>query len=140
MVPVVSTTFAALDKLFAGLGRESLGWLFVDEAGQAPPQYAVSALWRARRAVIVGDPLQLKPVVTLPWEGQRALLRDFGSVSSGRRAAHPCSRSPTGSPSTERRYQARLATSRFGSARRCECTGDVTDPCSTSATRLPMTA
>lgn len=78
VVPVVSTTFASLDKLFGGLGRESLGWLFVDEAGQASPQYAVGALWRARRGVIVGDPLQIKPVVTLPWGGQRALLREFG--------------------------------------------------------------
>ena len=62
----------------AGLAVSQLGWLFVDEAGQAPPQYAVGALWRAKRAVIVGDPLQLKPVVTLPWGGQRALAREFG--------------------------------------------------------------
>lgn len=78
VVPVVSSTFASFSRLFAGLGRESLGWLLVDEAGQAAPQNVVGALWRSRTAVIVGDPLQLKPVVTLPWLGQRALLREFG--------------------------------------------------------------
>lgn len=66
LCPVVSTTFASLSTMFGDeMGRDSIGLLVVDEAGQAVPQAAAGAMWRSRRAVVVGDPQQIEPVSTI---------------------------------------------------------------------------
>jgi hypothetical protein len=77
VVPVISTTFASMPNLLSGLRAGDLGWLLVDEAGQAEPQQVAGGLWRCQRAMIVGDPLQLDPVTTLP-----------GSLADAIRAHH----------------------------------------------------
>ncbi len=90
VVPVVSTTFASVGRLFRGLGPEALGWLLVDEAGQATPQNAVGALWRCRRAVVVGDPQQLEPITTIPFKVEQAIRGHYGVDEewlTGRRSA-----------------------------------------------------
>ncbi len=66
VIPVISTTFASVAKMFPRIDTPFLGWVLVDEAGQALPQAALGTLMRSHRAIVVGDPLQIEPVMPLP--------------------------------------------------------------------------
>ena len=49
----------------------------IDEAGQCPAAYAVSALLRAHSALLIGDTHQLEPVVGLSREDERRIQRSL---------------------------------------------------------------
>ncbi|MCL1701568.1 AAA domain-containing protein [Lysinibacillus sp. Bpr_S20] len=73
VTPLISTTFASFANMYKGIEQNFISHLFIDEAGQASPQLAVGALWRSKKAVIVGDPIQIEPVVTI----DKTLLMDI---------------------------------------------------------------
>lgn len=64
-IPVISTTFASFRKMFTNIEEEGISNLFIDEAGQALPQASVGAIFRSKKILVVGDPSQIKPVLTV---------------------------------------------------------------------------
>ncbi|CAN7579154.1 DEAD/DEAH box helicase [Acidovorax delafieldii] len=77
VVPVISTTFASVSRMFSQLNQESIGYTLIDEGGQALLPHAVGAIWRSKRTVVVGDPRQLEAVFTVPSQVEAALAAQF---------------------------------------------------------------
>lgn len=77
VVPVISTTFASVSSFLRYIKQEEIGLLLIDEAGQALPQSAVGAIWRSKKVVVVGDPLQIEPVVTIHDKTMKLLQQEF---------------------------------------------------------------
>lgn len=78
VIPVISTTFASIGNLLKYIVKEELGTLIINEAGQATSASAIGALWRSRKAIVLGDPLQAEPSVTASKELSRIFINNLG--------------------------------------------------------------
>ena len=73
IVPAISTTLASVERMCATLKESAFGTIVLEEAGQATPQSVVGLMWRAKRALVIGDPMQIQPVISAP----EVLVRHF---------------------------------------------------------------
>jgi len=73
VVPAISTTLASVERMCCNVREGAFGTLVLEEAGQATPQSVAGLMWRAKRALVIGDPMQIQPVVSAP----EVLVRHF---------------------------------------------------------------
>ncbi len=83
LFPVVSTSLSSVESQFRLMQKKStIGLVMLDEAGQAVNYHVVGLLQRCRQAIVVGDPIQLEPVVPVQGEIDRGIASDFIAVSN----------------------------------------------------------
>lgn len=86
-----TTTLSVGNKIPLSPGLFNLA--VIDEASQADVASCLPVLYRARRAVIIGDEMQLRPVVTLPEAKNEQLLKAYGLNGEAFRRYDFCSSS-----------------------------------------------
>lgn len=76
--PVVSSSLASIEAQFSTISQKScIGLSMVDEAGQAINYHVVGLLQRSKHAMLVGDPIQVEPVVSTPIKADLRVAREF---------------------------------------------------------------
>ena len=73
--PVILTTNQSAFRL--GAQEESFDLVIIDEAGQSSIGYSLFPISRAKRLLLVGDQKQLKPVITMASENNKALMKKY---------------------------------------------------------------
>ena len=66
LVPVISTSLASVSKFLYYIKKDEIGYLIIDEAGQATPASSLGAIYRSKKSIILGDPFQIEPVSNIP--------------------------------------------------------------------------
>ncbi|MDY6896752.1 MAG: AAA domain-containing protein, partial [Cyanobacteriota bacterium] len=64
MFPVITSTLLSVRNMLPWI-EECIDRIIVDESGMIPQHQTFPLLVRSQRAIIVGDPLQIEPVITL---------------------------------------------------------------------------
>lgn len=76
--PVISTSLSSVESQFKLMQKaQGFGVVMIDEAGQAVNYHLVGLLQRASQAIFVGDPIQLEPVMTIPYQIDRSIAQDY---------------------------------------------------------------
>lgn len=74
LFPVIGSTLLSLGNVFPSK-PDQFERLIIDEGGQCHPAYAVSALLRCQRAMMIGDVHQLEPIVQLTRDDEARVRR-----------------------------------------------------------------
>ena len=72
--PVIGSTLLSVANV-VGVDDGTSSHVVIDEGGQCHPAYAVSALMRAKHALIIGDIHQLEPIFSVSMDDEKRVQK-----------------------------------------------------------------